>query len=123
LDYASSSPGIARAQIIELVRPWASDTFQGELSLLVSELVANAVAHGLPEVHLDVRVGGRSLIRVEVSDGSRSLPELQPRSLDRGSGRGLQFVDAMASIWGTQLRPQGKVVWFELVDASPNPRR
>jgi hypothetical protein len=103
------------------VRPWASDDLGSALSLLVSELVANAVAHGLPQVHLDVRMEGRSLIRVEVSDGSRSLPELRAPSLDSSSGRGLQLVDAMASTWGAQLQPHGKVVWFELVDPGPGP--
>jgi two-component sensor histidine kinase len=108
---------------VALVGPWASDDLCGELSLLVSELVANAVAHGLPEVHLDVRMDGCSRIRVEVSDGSRALPELQPPTLERASGRGLQIVDAMASTWGAQLQPHGKVVWFELAATPCNATR
>lgn len=120
LAQAPSSAGTARLRVDEFLRPWASDDLRSDVGLLVSELVANAVVHGLPDVRLAVCTKGPTCIRVEVSDGSQSLPELQPRSLDRASGRGLQLVDAVASMWGAQLQSHGKVVWFELVDPGPN---
>ncbi len=117
LDFAPSSPAVARAHVQEFVTPWASVRFRDELSLLVTELVANAVLHGKPDVHLEACVVNPYRVRVEVFDASRDLPQLQEHSLDSASGRGLQLVDAFASAWGARPRLNGKVVWFEITDA------
>jgi hypothetical protein len=53
-------------------------------------------------------------VRVEVFDGTRRLPRKQRPALEAESGRGLQVVEALATTWGTDSVPSGKVVWFEL---------
>ena len=85
--------------------------------LLTSELVTNAVLHGLTPVTVLVSDDGVR-VRVEVADGRPgplSLPSEGPAA-DRISGRGLGIVDHLADRWGCrpQQDPAGKVVWFEL---------
>lgn len=85
--------------------------------LLTSELVANAVVHTTGPVTLSVQ-DGIGQVRVEVVDGdSRPLRQPgDPGSETAESGRGLQIVDALASAWGSDHRPDaaGKTTWFEL---------
>lgn len=82
-------------------------------TLLVSELVANAVLHAGTPVELVVAVDGERA-RVEVHDGSPQLPVRKRYSNLSGTGRGLMMVDRMASQWGAEPTADGKVVWFEL---------
>ncbi|GAA2956923.1 ATP-binding protein [Streptomyces enissocaesilis] len=54
-------------------------------------------------------------LRIEVHDGTCELPGLSTPGGDRGSGRGLWLVDALANRWGVGERPGlGKVVWAEI---------
>jgi two-component sensor histidine kinase len=101
---------------MKFVSPWASDDFCMEVGLLVTELVTNAVVHGLPAIHLQVCILGAARVRVEVFDGSLSLPEMREPSLESTSGRGLQLVAGIASRWGARPQLNGKVVWCELAD-------
>lgn len=81
------------------------------VELLVSELVTNAVLHAEGDPELTIRdLGDR--IRVEVSDTSPRPPQIDPPNLT--GGRGLQLVDTLAARWGTDRRPAGKTVWFEV---------
>lgn len=85
-------------------------------SLLVSELVTNAIVHGRSGAAVDVELIPAG-IRVVVSDDSPApLPavDLQPRTSAEG-GRGLLIVSLLASRWGVSPSPAGgKAVWFEL---------
>ncbi|WP_066582949.1 ATP-binding protein [Cellulomonas timonensis] len=91
------------------------------LVLLVSEAVTNAVEHADPPVHLRVDVDGVRT-RVEVSDGARAEPILRNPPPTAEGGRGVMFVDRLASRWGTVAHTddeskavESKTVWFELV--------
>ena len=85
------------------------------LELLTSELVTNAVLHSGTSCELRVICADADTVRVEVADGSHIPPVLRisqdPLALD---GRGLQFVDRLATRWGVDDDRHGKVVWFEL---------
>ncbi|MCW2715665.1 MAG: ATP-binding region ATPase domain protein [Frankiales bacterium] len=81
--------------------------------LMTSELVTNAVLHGIGAVRLTVDAGDDSL-RVEVSDDERRRPELTGVDDEAEGGRGMFIVDALSSAWGVQDVPGGKVVWFEI---------
>lgn len=98
------------AELVELSYP---------ATMLVSELVANAILHtGTPiEIVVTADAGG---VRVEVHDGSPQLPMRKHYSTMSGTGRGLMLVDRMASNWGAKRTEGGKVVWFEL-DGSAAP--
>jgi len=82
--------------------------------LLATELVTNAVEHGRGSAYLDAAVDDRA-IRLEVTDGStvRPQPNTTVTDLDE-RGRGLMLIDALASRWGINSRPDGKTVWCEL---------
>ncbi|MEU0741346.1 ATP-binding protein [Streptomyces sp. NPDC006134] len=98
--------------------PYGSDDHD-VLSLLVSELTANAVTHGHVtgrdfRVHLLAHAapGTPSLtVRVEVTDTrGDALPEPAAAPAAgpvRTSGRGLLLVEALADRWGCAPRPDG----------------
>lgn len=85
----------------------------GDLMLLVSELVTNAVRHACGEsfeVRLEVT---QDMLRLEVrDDGSGFQPRIQP-SDDGTGGYGLYIVERLADRWGVE-RDAGGVIWVEL---------
>ncbi|WP_315096946.1 ATP-binding protein [uncultured Cellulomonas sp.] len=85
------------------------------LVLLVSEVVTNAVAHADPPVTLRVHVDDQRT-RVEVTDGVRDVPVVRDPPPTALGGRGVMFVDRLASSWGTceEEGDAAKAVWFEL---------
>jgi len=95
------------------------DDFAEELTLVVDELVTNAVTHGrVPgttgrQVRLTItRTDG--VFRVEVRDTqSDQMPQLKKAGVEAGGGRGLALVDALASTWGVVGEVIGKTVWAE----------
>jgi len=81
--------------------------------VVVTELATNAVRHAGSAFSVSINgEGGR--VRISVRDRSRAMPAPQPPSPHRLSGRGLVLVAALASRWGVEPRPDGKVVWAEL---------
>lgn len=82
-------------------------------SLLTSELVSNAVLHAgsAPELVVSTSTLG---LRVEVADGSHVCPRASTAEPGADHGRGLMFVDQLASRWGVDITSTGKCVWFEL---------
>lgn len=92
----------------------ADDDVEDTVTLLVSELVTNAVVHGGSEVEVLVRLQPGT-VRVEVTDSSETA--LAPRVADDEdiSGRGLSLVDSLARRWGVEpAAGGGKKVWFEV---------
>jgi anti-sigma regulatory factor (Ser/Thr protein kinase) len=88
-----------------------NDDLKERAMLVVSELATNAIVHGGGVLYLQfLRRAG--CVRVEVADASPKLPGRVKVNLT--SGRGLQMVDVLASAWGAELQPWGKVVWAEL---------
>ncbi|MFC5804862.1 ATP-binding protein [Streptomyces formicae] len=98
-----------------VLRQWAlSPQIAEHATLLVSELVGNAVRHTGARVFGLRMLRRRGWIRVEVRDPSRGLPCLMPvHDLDT-SGRGLFLVDKLSDRWGVDLLPRGKTTWFEM---------
>jgi anti-sigma regulatory factor (Ser/Thr protein kinase) len=115
----AASASVARELVVCACQDWGLERFVDDLSLVVTELVANAVRHaGTPmEVRLINLDGG---IRLEVQDGStRPLRPRLSSVVDEG-GRGLLLVDALASRYGVEGEPDGKRVWVEML--SPEAR-
>lgn len=83
------------------------------LVLLVSEIATNAVLHARTPFSISLgRAGNR--LRVAVEDASEQLPVQKQYGRTDPTGRGLLLVDSLASRWGVDRKPNGKVVWFEL---------
>jgi anti-sigma regulatory factor (Ser/Thr protein kinase) len=122
LTATRTAPGAAR----EAVRTWLIDRYDQETadtaSLLVSELVTNAVVHGTgTEPSLTVDQVANDVIHVAVRDSSRHLPQRHPEVPDteQVGGRGLFLIESFATAWGWEPLRSGKRVWFEIACASP----
>lgn len=103
----------ARHAISEFLVDAALDRWLDAASLAVSEIVTNAVMHTGSSVSFAAwatPVG----VRVEVSDASSQMPARREYAVTSGTGRGLHLLDNFVDRWGSDLRPPGKVVWFEL---------
>jgi anti-sigma regulatory factor (Ser/Thr protein kinase) len=116
------SAGLARRFVTEMLDSWQEPEASAETaSLLVSELVTNAVLHAGSTVGLVVRRhGGRP--RVEVTDCAPAAPEPRRHDDDATTGRGLEMVELLAEQWGVETGEESKTVWFEVAgDAAPAP--
>jgi PAS domain S-box-containing protein len=82
-------------------------------SLLVSEVVTNALVHGgtTIDVSMALREDG---VLVEVGDGSQHLPARRHYAPTASTGRGLALLDQTASAWGVVPGVGGKTVWFQV---------
>lgn len=87
----------------------------GDVELITSELLGNAVRHGRDDITVLLRYDGRR-VRVAVGDGSRLLPQTRQPGTEDVSGRGLVIVEALAAEVGVSPTVSGKRVWAE-VDA------
>ncbi len=102
----------ARRVLIELLRDW-DDLTAADVLLATNELVTNVVRH--TENGGELRVwdpGPGTPLRVEVEDADPTIPAVAAQPLGEG-GRGLGIVQAVASGWGVDPLPAGKVVWAE----------
>lgn len=83
-----------------------------EAELIVTELVTNAVIHGVGLVRLRLAIDG-DVVRGEVIDqGTGFEVEVRERGADEVSGRGLWLVASLARRWG--IHEGSSHVWFEL---------
>ena len=117
LPSTPASAGKARAFVESVLAGAGLDHLAYTATLLVSELVANAILHSGTPLEVVVRCGD-DRVRVEVHDGNPQLPVRKHYSNMSGTGRGLLLVERMAAGWGTDRTAGGKVVWFELDGAS-----
>jgi anti-sigma regulatory factor (Ser/Thr protein kinase) len=101
----------------ELAGELSAETL-ADVSLLVTELVANGVWHGGAGEGTTLRVsvsGDDAAVRIEVEnpDDATGDPAQRRPDLDGGGGLGLHIVERVASRWGVRHEPR-IVVWFEL---------
>jgi len=108
------SAGEARREVAQIGSGLHPDVL-GDLVLLVSEIVTNAIRYGglLPDDRVELRVQiAESWVRVDVTDPGRSRGVPRQRVPTDEGGWGLNLVSAVAQRWGTDLAPTR--VWFEL---------
>jgi anti-sigma regulatory factor (Ser/Thr protein kinase) len=110
----------ARRLVDSAMASWGiSGTAAEDAALVVSELVTNAVLHTGTVLSVRVRRLDRG-VQLEVQDGSTQPPVMpidQPDDQLAASsmtGRGLALLAATVDRWGTDPRPDGKVVWAEI---------
>ena len=109
------APREARAVVRDLLQRWGFRDLVDEATLIVSELVANAVEHTGSLCAMVVNRTEGS-IRIEVRD---TAPDARLRPRNAGSslaerGRGLMIVSALAAAWGVDADEQSKSVWVQL---------
>ena len=97
---------MARAMLAPIERETDS-----RLSVLVTELVTNAVRHGGGSVRLSVQHAD-GVVRAEVRDGGAGFDRSAKLAIEGNAdgGFGLKIVDRMADRWGAEPG----LVWFEL---------
>lgn len=110
----STAPSIARAFLGAVCCGRHEARVLDEAQLLVSELVSNAVRHGVPPIELEVGCVGRDSMRIRVRDCGTAVPKPREADADAEGGRGLMLVDLVSSDWGHDVDADGKVVWFTL---------
>lgn len=109
-----ASAGSARRFVAETLQRWDAASDLDTVSLLVSELVSNAIVHARSDFEVSVLLRGHT-IRIEVDDQSNVLPLPRDADVDDDSGRGMALVEALATGWGVTDRDgTGKTVWFEV---------
>jgi serine phosphatase RsbU (regulator of sigma subunit)/anti-sigma regulatory factor (Ser/Thr protein kinase) len=100
----------ARRFTAETLARWSPVPAPGDLELLVSELVTNAIVHGRPPVRLRLTHLGDAVL-VEVDDGWAQAPHRRRPEPDEAHGRGLHIMAMLARRSGVSLGLTGKTVW------------
>jgi anti-sigma regulatory factor (Ser/Thr protein kinase) len=117
-----SSASRARSLARERLTAYPEDT-QETIALLVTELVTNAILHARTPMQLTMEAHPDH-VRICVEDGSPERPEVRHYDPDSVTGRGLALVEQLASSWGIESNPSGKVVWCEVaVESAPEGAR
>jgi anti-sigma regulatory factor (Ser/Thr protein kinase) len=112
LPRAASASSIARTAVRSHFADHLPDDRLSDLSLLVTELVNNAVLHGEGAIRLKLQLDG-SIIRGEViDDGGGFEREVRQEGVDEIGGRGLVLVEKLTTTWGVH---EGTThIWFEM---------
>jgi anti-sigma regulatory factor (Ser/Thr protein kinase) len=110
--------GEARRVTTTTLNDWGLAGLTDTASLLVSELMTNALLHARSGVDIVIR-RDPSGARIEVCDHSPLAPRIRHFSADAGTGRGIRLLDTLASDWGVEPRDGGKCVWFILSNHEP----
>lgn len=101
LDAQAYPVRVARRRVSEVLASWDALEWDDTATLLVSEMVTNAVRHGTPPITLrlgllpDEDGDGRALL-VEVGDGSARPPDR--REPGESGGFGIWIVEALAEV-------------------------
>jgi serine/threonine-protein kinase RsbW len=108
-----TSVRVARHYVHERWTQLDDDTL-GDVELIISELVANAVRHGRPDIVFRARLDPFA-VDIAVFDQGEELPPSRPVAVSEksNSGRGLTIVDRLAHAWGVEPHTTGpgKTVW------------
>jgi hypothetical protein len=115
--WSGVGPADARRFVTDTLVAWSRTDLVDDAAVIITELATNAVLHARTgfTVTISCRVDGA--IRVSVRDSSLLPPRLRRPAPYEGSGRGLRLVSAIATGWGTDVLPDGKVVWAQLPSA------
>jgi len=108
-----SSATRARTLAREQLQASCSGDELDTIALLVTELATNAILHARTPFQLTVE-SRPGHVRICVEDQSSDRPTIRRYESDAVTGRGLALVERLASSWGVDTTPSGKVVWCEV---------
>jgi anti-sigma regulatory factor (Ser/Thr protein kinase) len=111
----AATVSLVRHFVRDAVEPYAIESQTVDACVLLSsELAANVVEHARTPYEVGVEIVG-DVARVEIRDGSAVGPAVRDLvDVEDDRGRGLRIVSELADRWGTETRPDGKSVWFEV---------
>jgi anti-sigma regulatory factor (Ser/Thr protein kinase) len=116
LGLGLDAPARAREWIGGVCKRSGFDHVSDEATLMVSELVTNAVVHARTDCMLRAENRDQGLL-VEVFDRDVCAIRPGPGEPSAEAGRGLMIVGALATDWGVTQHATGKSVWFTLATA------
>lgn len=108
----------ARHYVAGLLGPATDQALAGDVAIAITELAANAVLHGRSAFTVVVSRWA-TRIRIAVRDNAPVVIPAVGESAESVpypvlTGHGLSVVAQLASRWGVEPTPAGKVVWAEL---------
>lgn len=114
LEPVAAAVPMARSLLRRLMASWRmAELLDGDLELLATELLTNAVLHARTAMRVVIAYDGAA-VRFEVHDASPVLPVAgTPDDFDE-RGRGLWLIDELSSRWAVEPTPGGKRIWFEV---------
>ncbi len=117
LPGGSQAPGAARRTVTELLATRLEKSELFDVTVLISELVTNAVRHGAADedativTHVAITP---DVLRIEVCDrGPGFTPPAAPAPRPEGGGNGLVLLASLSTSWGVAPVEGGTCVWFE----------
>ena len=118
LESDSSASRLGREALLPLAPQLAAETFS-DLTLIVSELTANAVKFGPGSpIAVSIELADDGGVTGFVDDGGTGGVALGEADPFAATGLGLLIVDTLAKTWG--VAPGSTRVWFELGPPAPN---
>jgi len=114
LEPVADAVPAARALLRRLLASWRmSELLEGDVELLATELLTNAVLHAATAMTVVIGYDGTA-VRFEVHDSSPVLPRPEDPPLDSERGRGLWLISRLADAWDVEPTADGKRIWFEV---------
>ncbi len=121
LDVPGDSTALpdGRRFAVDVLRRWSMpETVVDDATLIVSELLTNAIVHGRPPVRLRLRATDEELA-IEVDDAASAMPRKLRATPDDVHGRGLAIVAELGNRWAARAEGFGKTVWSTLPIPQP----
>lgn len=127
LEREPQAPSLARAAVAGFTeKSEIAPADLATLTLLVSEVVSNAVLHSdappASGILLCARLLEEGAVRVEVTDRGSGFTAIPRDPTQPQGGYGLYLVEKQATRWGVD-REGGTRVWFELANPPPSENR
>lgn len=102
----------ARDSVRAVMERWNREDVNGDLELITSELVTNAIRHA-NAITVVLSLPDAATVMVEVWDDNPEGPTAPGVDLHAEGGRGLMLVSALSHAWGWRSTRAGKVTWAQ----------
>ncbi|TDC91385.1 ATP-binding protein [Actinomadura sp. 7K507] len=112
LEPVDTAVRAARDTVRAALEGWDRRDVHGDLELITSELVTNAIRHA-NAVMLVLYLPDDKTVMVEVWDDNPQGPAAPIADLQAEGGRGLMLVGALSHSWGWRSTGRGKVTWAQ----------
>jgi anti-sigma regulatory factor (Ser/Thr protein kinase) len=111
---AAQSVSHARERVVALAEPFVDDGRIGDLRLVISEVITNAVRHGGEGDMVVAVTPKQGYLCVQVTDtGEGFAPRPRAYSPDEDGGFGLFLIERLTRRWGLTRENSNTRVWFE----------
>ena len=115
LEPQPASVAEARRQVSALAEPLVEESRMGDLQLVLSEVISNAIRHGSTTSPITLTVTPKpEFLCVQVTDaGSGLAPTPRATVPDEHGGWGFFLIEFLSRRWGMTREDRHTRVWFE----------